>query len=176
MKEFIESILYFLKEHKERSVVIGLLTLQVLILIPLLVSVLSGKVDFEKMEKEALEKIHEEKVESPVESFALRPLADYWGESQKDLFLRSKRVLSQTVQVVEQKRTAPLNYMGLYRTENEVTVMIKSTSTGKSHFCKKGDKVDNFKIVDIKRDILVVSAPSGELIHLPKGSKEEVGY
>ena len=177
MKDFIESLFYFLRKHKERSIVIGLLILQLFSLLPFLLNVISGKVDCEKMEREALhDKTYEENAPEDNKTFALRPFDYYWKVGQKDLFLRPRRVLSSAVQVVEQKRTAPLNYVGSYRTEKEVTAMIKNTKTGKSYFCKKGEKVDNFKVVHIKRDILVVSAPSGELLQLPKGSKEEVAY
>ena len=175
MKEFIESQLYFLKKHKERSIIIGLLALQLFSFLPLLLNILSERVDYEKMEKEALSRRHEKTITDNA-ILVLKSFDYYFREGQKDLFLHPKRVVSPATQIVEQKRTAPLNYVGLYRTETEVTAMVKNTETGKSHFCKKGEKVDSFRIVDIKRDILVVSAPSGELVHLPKGEKEKVAY
>ena len=176
MKDFIESLFYFLRKHKEWSIVIGLLTLQLICLLPLLTNVLSAKMDFEKMEKEALNRRYEENTAGNVRMLSLNPFDYYWKEGQKDLFLRPKRTVSPVIQIVERKRTAPLNYVGLYRTEKDVTAMVKNTETGKSYFCKKGEKIDSFRVVDIKRDILVVSADSGELIHLKKGGKEEVGY
>lgn len=179
MKELIEPVCYLLREHKERSIIIGLLILQVLLLIPLFINVFSEKIDFERMEKEALSSEKDGENTTHLEdakTFSLRPFGHYWTQGRKDLFLRRRKVLSSAIGVVEQKRTAPLNYVGSYRTEKEVTAMIKNTKTGKSHFCKKGEKIDNFKIVDIKRDVLVVRAPSGEFIYLLKGSKEEVPY
>ena len=176
MKDFIESLFYFLRKHKEWSIVIGLLTLQFISFLPLLTNVLSAKMDFEKMEKEALNRRYEENAAGVDKTVSLNPFDYYWKEGQKDLFLRPKKTASPVTQIVEQKRTAPLNYVGLYRTEKDVTAMVKNTETGKSYFCKKGEKIDSFRVVDIKRDILVVSADSGELIHLKKGGKEEVGY
>ena len=176
MKERIESLFYYLGKRKEKAIVIGLLILQVLLLVPFLANVLSEKTDYEQMEKEALSRTYEENVSEDNKTFALKPFAYYWKEGQKDLFLRPRRAGSSAVQILEQKRTVPLNYVGLYRTEKEATAMLKNTKTGKSFFCKKGDKVGGFRIVHIKRDILVVSAPSGELVHLTKGSKEEVVY
>jgi hypothetical protein len=176
MKERIESLFYYLGKRKEKAIVIGLLTLQVLLLVPFLANVLSGKADYKQMEKEALSRTYEEDASENNKAFVLKSFACYWREGQKDLFLRPKRAMSSAVRILEQKRTVPLNYVGLYRTEKEATAMLKNTKTGKSFFCKEGDKAGDFKIVHIKRDILVVSAPSGELVHLTKGSKEEIAY
>lgn len=176
MRDFIDILLGYVLENKKRAVAAGLFVLQVILLLPLILGVMYEKADYEEMEKEALNARCGEIVSEEIGAFAKRPFDYYWRENQKDLFLRSKRFESAAAMPVEPERTVPLNFVGVFRTEHEATAMIKDTRNGGSFFLKEGDKASGFKIVRIHRDTLVVRAPSGELVQLTQGQREEVAY
>ncbi len=176
MKGFIDSLFDYILERKERAVAAGLFVLQIFLLLPLLSGVLSERADYEEMEQEALNSKRDGSILADKVVFVQSPFDYYWRENQKDLFLPGRRVETAVDGPAEPERTVPLNFMGVFRTEHEATAMIKDTRTGGSFFLKEGENASGFKIVRIHRDMLVVKAPSGELVQLTKGSAEEASY